>query len=111
MAKKVITRVTDDLDGTEGADTVQFGLDGVSYLIDLCEPNSDRLREVLAPYIAAGQKVGRQGRTTQAVSSGTPRSAREENQRIREWAVKNGYEIADRGRIAAPIAEAYRAAA
>ena len=34
---------TDDLDGHHGAETVTFGLDGVSYEVDLGQPNQSRL--------------------------------------------------------------------
>jgi hypothetical protein len=39
MAKNVSVVITDDLDGSQGAETVAFGLDGVSYEIDLAQPN------------------------------------------------------------------------
>jgi len=35
---------------------------------------------------------------------------REQTKAIREWARKNGHEVSDRGRIAAPIMEAFEAA-
>jgi hypothetical protein len=40
VAKQTIERLIDDLDGTEGAETVAFALDGVSYEIDLSEKNA-----------------------------------------------------------------------
>ncbi len=108
--KKVITKVTDDLDGSEGAEGVEFGLDGVRFAIDLGERNAAVLRSVLAPYIAAAQKVGRQP----VIASRKPltqRSSREQNQAIREWAARNGHELSDRGRIPQAIVEAFNKAA
>jgi hypothetical protein len=35
------------------------------------------------------------------------RASREQNQAIREWAVKNGYELSGRGRIPATVIEAF----
>jgi hypothetical protein len=39
----------------------------------------------------------------------TGRSNRDQNQAIREWATKNGYEVSERGRIPATIVEAFHA--
>jgi hypothetical protein len=49
--------VTDDLDGTEGARSVQFGLDGEIFEIDLNEGNHAKLREIASFYIGHGRKV------------------------------------------------------
>jgi hypothetical protein len=35
------------------------------------------------------------------------RANRDQNQAIREWATKNGYEVSERGRIPASIVEAF----
>ena len=35
MAQKVQILLLDDIDGTEASETVQFGLDGANYEIDL----------------------------------------------------------------------------
>src|SRR6266567_4668661 len=59
MARKVSVVTTDDLDGSPDAGTVSFGLDGVSYEIDLVPANRIRLADAVAPYIAAGRKVSR----------------------------------------------------
>ncbi len=53
--------ITDDLDGSPG-ETVSFGLDGVSYEIDLGQPNRARLAGAFAPFIAAGRRVSRGSR-------------------------------------------------
>ena len=37
MARKVQVILTDDVDGSEAAETVNFGLDGVTYEIDLSD--------------------------------------------------------------------------
>jgi hypothetical protein len=44
MARTVSTVITDDIDGSPGAATVSFGLDGASYEIDLTAANKARLR-------------------------------------------------------------------
>ena len=45
MAQKVQVLLVDDLDGSEATETVTFGLDGLSYEIDLSSGNAGRLRE------------------------------------------------------------------
>jgi hypothetical protein len=112
MAKQVITLLTDDLDGGDADGTVEFGLDGVNYTIDLSEKNAGKLRKALDPYLAAAAKVGRAGipgRIASRAATGPSRSNRDQNQAIREWATKNGYEVSDRGRIPASITEAFHA--
>jgi nucleoid-associated protein Lsr2 len=112
MAKQVITLLTDDLDGGEADRTVEFGLDGVNYTIDLSEKNAGKLRKVLDPYLNVATRVGRSGggearAARRSAAPSTGRASRDENQKIREWASKNGYEVSERGRIPSSIVEAY----
>jgi hypothetical protein len=111
MAKQVITLLTDDLDGGEADRTVEFGLDGVNYTIDLSEKNAGKLRKALDPYLSVATRVGRSGGDGRTARRSAPvtggRSSRDQNQAIREWANKNGYEVSERGRIPSSIVEAY----
>jgi hypothetical protein len=115
MAKKTITILTDDLDGEElpaGSRSTRFALDGVEYEIDLSATNARALADALAPYIAAGRRVGGSTRGT-AGSRPRARSKSADAERlgaIRAWAQGNGYAVGDRGRIKAEIDEAYDAA-
>ena len=66
MAKKVTVTLVDDFDGEGAADeTVEFGLDGVSYEIDLSSKNAAKLRNDLKQWVDAGRRVGgrRRGRS------------------------------------------------
>ncbi len=54
MAQKTIVHLTDDLDGSEATQTVEFGYQGKTYKLDLSDQNASELEEALAPYIAAG---------------------------------------------------------
>jgi hypothetical protein len=111
MAKQVITMLIDDLDGGEADRTVEFGLDGVNYTIDLSEKNAGKLRKALDPYLNAGVRVGRSpngGIGRRSAVAANARTTRDENQAIREWANKNGHSISGRGRIPVHIVEAYR---
>lgn len=70
MAKKVTVTLVDDFDGSGAADeTVEFGLDGVTYEIDLSTKNATKLRGDLKQWVAAGRRVGgrRRGRSDPAV--------------------------------------------
>jgi hypothetical protein len=49
--------VTDDLDGTEGAETVRFGMGGDMFEIDLSEDNHAKLKHALSPFIDHGRKA------------------------------------------------------
>ena len=110
MAKQVITLLTDDIDGGEADRTVEFGLDGVNYTIDLSEKNAGKLRKALDPFLNAATRVGRSASASPArrgAPASTGRASRDQNQAIREWANKNGYEVSERGRIPSHIVEAY----
>ncbi|HEU5475345.1 MAG TPA: Lsr2 family protein [Actinophytocola sp.] len=116
MAQKVLVQYVDDLDGIPGDDvsTVTFALDGVSYEIDLRAENAHRLRESLADYVDSARRVGgrvRRGTTpsTTPVRAGDTRS-KEQTKAIREWAKKNGYDLAERGRIPANVIAAFEEA-
>lgn len=111
MAQKVTVQLVDDLDGTspEDVSTVLFGLDGVSYEIDMSEANTERLRESLAEYVDAARRVG--GRVKRGTKPGSQNgSGTGEAGQIREWALENGYELAGRGRIPSHVVEAYKQA-
>ncbi|MFE0024416.1 Lsr2 family protein [Amycolatopsis sp. NPDC059021] len=115
MAQKVLVQLTDDIDGSEAQQTVPFGLDGVSYEIDLSDENADDLRDALAQYVSAARRVG--GRKVrlaagQSASAAAPSAPvdRERSRAIRAWAVENGYAVSDRGRIPTEVVEAFEQA-
>jgi hypothetical protein len=110
MAKQIVTLLTDDIDGSKADRTVEFSIDGISYTIDLSEKNAGKLRKALDPYLAAASRIGRSStaRITSRGSAPAPsRANRDQNQAIREWANKNGYEVSERGRIPTSIVEAF----
>ena len=107
MAQSVQIILEDDLEGGPADETVQFGLDGRQYEIDLSTTNAEKLREALRPYAAAGRRAqGKSGRATGTRSS----SSSSETAKIRAWAKENGYEVSDRGRIHQSVKDAYYAA-
>ncbi|GIE94060.1 histone-like nucleoid-structuring protein Lsr2 [Paractinoplanes rishiriensis] len=111
MAKQIIERLIDDLDGGDAEETVTFALDGVNYTIDLSTKNASKLRELFAPYQSAGTRLGRGAGTWRpGLAPKQGRNSRADNAAIREWATKNGHELAERGRIPVHIVEAYETA-
>ncbi|MEW2386491.1 Lsr2 family protein [Micromonospora sp. NPDC047707] len=114
MAKQIIHRLVDDLDGGNADETVKFALDGVQYEIDLSEANAKGLRNLFAPYIAHGTKAGRGGLVVggrAARGRGSATADREQNKAIRAWAKKAGKDISDRGRIPQEIVDEYHSKA
>lgn len=113
MAKQVLTTFVDDLNDeiTEDVKTVEFGLYGKNYTIDLGKENREILEQNLADFIEVAKKASRGGgrpQVKQQVSNGrSPAVDREQNQAIREWARKRGLNVKDRGRIPAGVVEAY----
>ncbi len=110
MAKKVTVTLIDDFDGEGAADeTVEFGLDGVAYEIDLSSKNAAKLRGELRKWAEAGRRVGGRRRGRQGPGRrGT--IDREQSAAIREWARRNGHNVSTRGRIPADIIEAFHQA-
>jgi hypothetical protein len=106
MAQRIQTLFIDDLDGTEAAGTVRFGLDGTEYEIDLSSAHSGELRNALEQYIRHARRTGTARR---APRSGRGNSA-VDTAKVREWAKEQGIEIKDRGRVPATVVEKYRAA-
>ncbi len=105
MAQRIVYRLEDDLDNSEASETIVFGLDSVSYEIDLSEGNAAKLRDLLAPYVAAGRRVGGRRKT-----AGRRRSGSNSATEIRAWANENGYTVSTRGRVPAEVREAYERA-
>lgn len=101
MARKTQVLLVDDIDGTDANNTVTFGLDGVSYEIDLNDDNASKLRSDLEKWTALARRTG--GRAKRGTGAGGAGDAA----KIREWARENGYEVSERGRIPAEVREAY----
>ncbi|MFG1921712.1 Lsr2 family protein [Cryptosporangium sp. NPDC048952] len=117
MARKELVILTDDLDNSEinpdavDRPTVNFGIDGVEYEIDLGAVNQSKLREILEEYVQAGRRTGgttvRKGRK-QVSSVGGATNSRAENAAIREWAEASGIDVNARGRLPKEVIERYR---
>lgn len=102
MAKRVNTVVTDDIDGSSDAEAVSFSFDGMDYEIDLAPANRERLQKLMQPFIDSGRRVGRKRPSRTAAS-------RRETAAIRAWAMDQGLNVAERGRISADVVRKYKA--
>ena len=118
MAQHVNVKFVDDLDGSDAAGTVSFGLDGRTYEIDLSDDNAARLRGSLASFIAAARTRGGSApagdhRAEKMTVGPRPRPQpldRDQTAAIRAWARQNGHEVSARGRISKTVADAFEAA-
>ncbi len=104
MAQRVQIILEDDFDGGQADETVNFGLDGAEYEIDLSARNADSLRDALAPWLAHARKTG--GRRKRPGKPGAATSTSD----IRAWAQENGHDVSSRGRVSAEVREAYERA-
>jgi hypothetical protein len=105
------TVITSDLSGTGEAETVTFGLDGLSYEIDLTEKERADFEKAIKKYLEAARTVGRAtaaakakpkaAKATKAARSG-PAPAE-----IRSWAQEHGFEVPARGRIPETVVQSY----
>lgn len=107
MARKLVTVIEDDLDGSEASQTLTFSLDGAEYEIDLNEAHADELRSVFSRYTNAARKTSA-GRNQPAARKTTTGGT--DSKAIRQWALDNGFHVNARGRIQADVVEKYLAA-
>jgi len=105
MAKRTQVNMVDDLDGREmngTGKTISFAHGGNTYEIDLSEQNARKLQEVLAPYVAAGRRVG--GRRP-VLDTDKP-----DLHAMRTWAKSHGIKVSERGRVSQEVQDLYRSA-
>ena len=107
MVQRVTYTLYDDIDGAPADETVRFGLDGVSYEIDLSAANAAQLREALALYIGSGRRAAGSRRGRPAAAAGTKKASATD---VRAWAAANGHQVSARGRVPAAVRAAYEAA-
>lgn len=82
-----------------------FALDGTEYVIDLCEDDMVAFEQIWEQYLKAGRRVGRS-----AVRAKPTRTFGANVADVRAWALANGYEVSERGRIPGTVRAAYDAA-
>ena len=113
MAREVIEKLVDDLDGSDATETVSFALDGTSFEIDLNKKNAAAFRKLFDRYVKAGRRSspasGR--RCKPAVSTNGSKPKRKfDIARLREWATANDVAVPARGRIPLAVVDQYKQA-
>lgn len=123
MAKRKLVTLIDDLDGTEPACSVEFGIDGLLFVADLSETHQRELFEGLSKFIAAATPQGRyrirgegrtdrQGAYRQAKGRLATRSEAEGRSReVRAWAAQVGIFVHPQGRVPQQVIEQFEQAA
>ncbi|MDN4611465.1 histone-like nucleoid-structuring protein Lsr2 [Arthrobacter burdickii] len=107
MAQKIVTLLSDDIDGSEASESIRFGLDGTEYEIDLNEQHARELREALQRFTEVARRPsGGRPRRAGRNSSGSGIDAKA----VRQWALDNGLQVNTRGRVQQEIVEKYQAA-
>lgn len=113
VARQIITRLTDDIDGGEADETVTFALDGQTYEIDLSAKNAGKLRQALSAYVEKGVRVPPAGTKRPVTPGGRSAHNAAVNKRIntaiREWAASKGIPVSPRGRIKQDVVDRYEA--
>ncbi len=121
MAKKVKTWLTDDYEaGTTGKEvdadqTVEIGLDGKSYEIDLSSKNATKLRTEMQQWLDHARLVGGTRKRTTTTTSGRSSTQldgmdAEQKKAMREWGRNNGWpNLKNRGRVPSDLIEAFHA--
>lgn len=104
MAEKLV--VIDDLDGTEGATTRTFSIDGEDYQIDLTDANHKKMIKAFEKYTQFGRKVSRAPRRAVRSPARAPHGG-VDNDTLREWARKKGMTVSSRGRVRKEIVDAF----
>lgn len=112
MARQESVALVDDIDGVKAHETVLFGLDGVSYEIDLHSKKAAALRKSLSEFVAGarhirpssrpGEPTTRRRRPVKNRAAGDPAAAE-----IRAWAATAGVTLSQKGRISAAVLEQY----
>ncbi|EKT82509.1 hypothetical protein WSS_A11528 [Rhodococcus opacus M213] len=111
MARKVVVEMVDDIDGTvfgDEGESISYAVDGVEYVIDLKDEHAVELGETFEYYIAHSTRVGgRKHHADRQVNPATARRSSGETQKIRAWAIEQGYKVSSRGRIPTEIEQAF----
>jgi hypothetical protein len=111
MVHSVTVMLIDDIDQSQAAETVHFGVDGTAYEIDLSARHASELRSMLGRYISAARRAGQAPARARQPRRTRPRTQmdREQSRRIRSWAMERGLLASPRGRIPQHVTDEYEA--
>jgi hypothetical protein len=103
--QRVEVQLEDDLTGGPADETVEFGIDGRTYALDLNARHAAEFRRQLGRFVEHARPVRSRTR-------GTIRTAasRERSRQIRAWAEQQGLVVAEYGRLPGNIVHQYETA-
>jgi hypothetical protein len=112
MAKATVEVLVDDLDGSEGVETVRLGWNGEWRELDLSKKNLASLSSAVDRYWNASRPVSRNGqsssrRPSKPTKSSRRAKAKRDPKMIRAWAVDNGIAVPTCGRIPGDVERQY----
>jgi Lsr2 len=114
MIKQDVITVCDLHPDKEATDTIEFGLDGKAYVIDLSAEPAKELRDLLQRYIDAGRRKQANpasgDKPARGEVSAAAKAKRQRLQTIRDWARTRpefAALISDRGRVRKEIQDAW----
>ena len=115
MAKATVDVLVDDLDGSEGVETVRIGWNGDWRELDLSKKNLASLSKAFDKYWNVSRPVSADGRSSRRrspkrTSSSRSAKATRDPKLIRAWATDNGIPIPGRGRIPGDVERRYNEA-
>jgi hypothetical protein len=101
VAQKILVLLQDDLDGSEAQETIEFGLDGITYQIDLNDDHAAELRALLGPFTIAGRRL--KGKRRRPIARPTVVNTPADPAAVRAWATANKISVPARGRIPSAV--------
>ena len=110
MARTTIVQLTDDIDGSQAAETVRFAVDGRTYEIDLSTEHAESLRHSLAQFVAAARRAGRVEPSSRRGQGRPGRPPGADSSAVRAWAAENGVPVSPRGRVPQAVVDQYTSA-
>jgi hypothetical protein len=119
MAKEIITRLIDDITNQAVEDgegeSIQFGVNGVAYEIDLNDKNAAKFHETMKFYIDHSSRVEVHSSAPahapqRRAASKSVKSDPQQLAAMRTWLREQGHAVSDRGRIAQSLQDIYNTA-
>jgi hypothetical protein len=104
--QKLEVALEDDLTGGPADETVLFGVDGREYQIDLNAKHAATLRKQLAAFVERSRLVRRHRPRPAARSA----ASRGRSRLIRAWAERQGFDVAEHGRLPGHVKQEYERA-
>jgi Lsr2 len=104
--QRVQVHLEDDLTGGPADETVRFGLDGLDYEVDLSARHATEFRRQIAPFVEHARPARSQRSRVRARTA----ASRERSRDIRVWAERQGFAVAEHGRLPGNVIAEYELA-